>query len=267
MKKLMRSGLFVNSITKFLKCLKKDKRALFDTISDETIAFYLKEKSGYDCFGLVKPSERPKLIQKLVDDLAYLVGRFSNDPDVSEMTSFKTLTRILKEQCETIADDETGKPKVTLKASADVATDSLQNPSDPDATYSGHKGQGYQAQILETCQTENGEGEAKPNLILYVEVEGAHKHDGGALVPAIEKLEEKGIKPDTILADIAYGSDENTEFAAGKGIELVSPVPGKKILGEGTEKSDEKGPEEEDYSKPSGGRFTLCDFQFDSEKR
>jgi hypothetical protein len=27
-----------------------------------------------------------------------------------------------------------------------IGSDSLQNPSDPDATYSGHKGQGYQVQ-------------------------------------------------------------------------------------------------------------------------
>jgi hypothetical protein len=175
------------------------------------------------------------------------------------MSSFKTLTRILKERRETIADDETGKPKVTLKGPADVATDSFQNPSDLDATYSGHKGQGYPAQILETCQPENGEGEAKLSLILYAEAPRARERDGGALVPAIETLEEKGIKPDTILADTAYGSDENTEFAIGKGIELVLPVPGNKILGDETEKSDEKGSEEDDDSKPSAGRLTLSD--------
>ena len=29
------------------------------------------------------------------------------------------------------------------------------SPSDPDATYDAHKGQGYQVQIAETCSPEN----------------------------------------------------------------------------------------------------------------
>jgi len=37
-----------------------------------------------------------------------------------------------------------------LKKPKDISSDSLQNPSDPDATYDGHKGQGHQIQIMET---------------------------------------------------------------------------------------------------------------------
>jgi hypothetical protein len=40
---------------------------------------------------------------------------------------------------------------VAVKSPREVPADSLQNPSDPDAGYSGHKGQGYQAQVMETC--------------------------------------------------------------------------------------------------------------------
>jgi hypothetical protein len=39
---------------------------------------------------------------------------------------------------------------VELKNPKEIVSDSLQNPSDPDATYSGHKGQGYQVQVMET---------------------------------------------------------------------------------------------------------------------
>ena len=48
--------------------------------------------------------------------------------------------------------------------------DSLQNPSDPDATYSGHKGQGYQVQIMETfsCSEDTAEREQTLNLITHV---------------------------------------------------------------------------------------------------
>jgi hypothetical protein len=39
---------------------------------------------------------------------------------------------------------------VELKAPKEIASDSLQTPSDPVATHSGHKEQGYRFQITET---------------------------------------------------------------------------------------------------------------------
>jgi len=60
------------------------------------------------------------------------------------------------------------------------------------------------------------------NLITHVAVEKANEQDGDALIPAIEGSEQRGIKPKTVLADLAYGSDQNAQDA--KGVELVSPV-------------------------------------------
>jgi hypothetical protein len=64
---------------------------------------------------------------------------------------------------------------VAVKPAKEVASDSLQNPSDPDATYDGHKGQGYQVQVMETyCNTENREVREKTvNLITHIELETA----------------------------------------------------------------------------------------------
>ena len=44
--------------------------------------------------------------------------------------------------------------EIEVKPPKEVPSDSLQIPSDPDAGYSGHKGQGYQVQILETYSRE-----------------------------------------------------------------------------------------------------------------
>lgn len=121
----------------------------------------------------------------------------------SELYSFKLLQRVFKEQCR-VTDGE-----VVVVPAREVSSDSLQNPSDPDATYDGHKGQGYQVQVLETftpSETEQPEAgvstgdkadsdsekaENKPalNLITHVEVEPAHVHDSGALKPALEDVE------------------------------------------------------------------------------
>ena len=38
-----------------------------------------------------------------------------------------------------------------MKDPKQVSADSLQSPHDPDVTYSGHKGKGYEVQVAETC--------------------------------------------------------------------------------------------------------------------
>ena len=40
------------------------------------------------------------------------------------------------------------------------------------------------------------------------------------------QLKEQGFPPESMLADTAFGSDENVELAAAMGVELVSPVSG-----------------------------------------
>jgi len=94
--------------------------------------------------------------------------------------------------------------------------------SDPDAGYDGHKGEGYQSQIMETY-SENSDA---PCLITHVAVEAAHEHDSHALIPAIEDAAENGFAPKEILADSLYGSDENVQDAALLGVEVISPVLG-----------------------------------------
>ena len=56
---------------------------------------------------------------------------------------------------------------VELKKNKEISSDSLQNPSDPDATYSGHKGQGFQIQVIETFCDDEQEKEQFLNLITH----------------------------------------------------------------------------------------------------
>ena len=139
------------------------------------------------------------------------------------MYSYKLLERVLSEQCNLTDDKEN---PVELKTPKDIVSDSLQNPSDPDASYSGHKGQGYQVQIMETFCKDEKEKETTFNLITHVAVEPAHKSDANALVPAIESAEDRGLKPEVLIADSLYGSDDNSEKAKAHGVELVAPVMG-----------------------------------------
>jgi hypothetical protein len=91
---------------------------------------------------------------------------------------------------------------VAVKPEKEIRSDSLQNPSDPEAGYSSHKGQGYQAQIMETCCPSDDFREEKGlQLITYVAVEPAHKSDAGALLPALSSSTERGRTPGEVLGD------------------------------------------------------------------
>ena len=98
----------------------------------------------------------------------------------------------------------------------------IQNPSDPDATYDGKKGAGYQVQFSETCSDTN-----EVQLIAYACPETACESDCNGVIPALDKLERDQRLPDEMLGDTLYGSDENVLECEKRGVNLISPVSGK----------------------------------------
>jgi len=226
MRRLGRICIFSQSIHNFLVNLKRQRRAIFDAIEKELVERYLTEKA-LGCFSLVKPSESAKTLDTVSRDLFSLVERFRGNEQVKSLTTFGVLLRVLKDQCDLSAAD-TDPAEMTLKEPKKILSSSLQNPSDPDAGYSGHKGQGYQVQVMETYCDSKDETlrENTLNLITHVEVEPAHVSDVHALIPALESTKERGLAPQEVLADSLYGSDENTQKAGELGVEVISPVMG-----------------------------------------
>ena len=96
------------------------------------------------------------------------------------------------------------------------------NPSDPEATLDGHKGSGYQVQLSETCGADN-----EVQLIVSAIPETACQTDSAALAVVIEDLKASGFEPSELLADTAYGGDENHSRCLAEGIDLITPTPGK----------------------------------------
>ena len=152
-----------------------------------------------------------------------------------------------KQRPSTEEDDagEGGAP-VVLKAPEKVGSDSLQSPHDAEATYHGRKGKGYEVQIAETCvetdddQTDDDKADDDEtddnktddnktdtvNMITHVAVTDACVSDEHATMPVLEALEERGQRPDELVADTAFGSGDNAVNAERLGTELVSPVKG-----------------------------------------
>ncbi len=220
MRHLGRIGIFVKTIKKFLSNLRRHHRSLFDQLDTTLTTRYLVKKEE-SIFAMVKPSESGKTLDQLAQDVFDLTQRFAGIERVNNMSTFKMLIRLFKEQCLVEDSVDSSENKVVAKQNKDISSDSLQNPSDPDAGFSGHKGKGYQVQVAENyTDTQN-----ELRLVTHIAVESADQHDANALLPALEDLHERGIAPDIMLADTLYGGDTNCEKAlADYGTQIIAPV-------------------------------------------
>lgn len=222
---LGRVRLLARVISIFLKNLKRHHRDLYNDRSLNDIkGRYEKEEDGA-YFGNVKPSGSQKRIQDIALDMHFLIDFFSGNQVVTSMYSYKTMQRVFSEHC-TVEHKE-----VLVKPAKEIPSDSIQNPSDLDATYDGHKGQGYQVQLMETYSRKDDDSDVedkKLELITHVKVEPAHIHDSKAIKPALDELDERDLLPEELSADTAYGSEANRDISKERGVDLISPVPGKK---------------------------------------
>ena len=157
--------------------------------------------------------QRGKSRLQVAEDMRALINRFADHPGLKERPSYQALVTVFGQQCEIVED------KIVLKAKTGGRC--VQNPSDLGATYDGHKGPGYQVQLVETCSAEND-----VQLILTALPQTAADHDANALTPVLADLKEKNLLPASLLTDTTYGSDENVQEAAKLGVELVTPMPG-----------------------------------------
>jgi len=244
---------------------------MLDQLPEQFHERYL-EREGY--FGDVRSSQAPRRLQTCARDIWRLLEIFKDEPRISKLKQFKTLKRLFKEQCEIVdANDERteiqakildadkekstvqtptedvstpsieetvsreahdGEPTIEVKDKRKIGTDSLQSPTDTDATY-GHKGKGYEYQVAETCESEN-----PFQMITETHLNGANESDQTQTIPMIEKTAKADLKPNELQVDAGYVSGKNIIEAEEQGVELVGPLPG----------------------KPPSDKVSLADFEF-----
>ena len=164
MRKLGRVGLFVATVKKFLKKLAKARKESYASLPPELIARYM-AKDADACFSRVKPSEAGRTLQQIAENLAFLVEQFRSDAAVQKWDAYQCLERVLREQCNVTGSGR--EAKVALKPPKTISPGCMQNPSEPDAGYSGHKGQGFQDQLMETYQPGEKRDPKIPNIFTY----------------------------------------------------------------------------------------------------
>ena len=201
------------TIKRFLTQVKRHDRDAYEALAEELRLRYA-PSPGRLFADIAKDREhRQRLRSQVAEDLLLLIERFADDDAVNGRATYKDLVRVFEEQCEIVD----GSVEVKAHPGGDV----MQNPSDPDATYDGHKGPGYQVQLSETCSSENA-----TQLITAAMPQTAVASDAAALAAVLDPLEANGLLPETLYADTGYGSDENDQACARRGVDLQAPVPG-----------------------------------------
>lgn len=160
-----------------------------------------------------KGDEAESRLEQTMQD-AVRVRDLMGDDSWHEFQEYQLLIRVLREQ--TTFEKDTESP--ALKESSEITPQSLQNPSDPDATYrekAGKKHKGYVANIVETV------GEGSDSVISDFSYKTNDHSDTDFGREYIESHTDNGER-ELMLADGAFGSEENRRLAESRNIELVT---------------------------------------------
>jgi len=203
-----RLSLFSNTLSLFLRSLNEDQ---FSRVPKAIQDWHATEPEGW--FGL-GPAEQKIKLQELAQYLYELIVLFEKDLAGSE--PYQLLNRLFSEQCEVTDSSVEQSSRVQVKKKTEGTT--LQSPYDPDASC-GHKGPGYSLHVAETCKNDK-----KTEIITDYEVHGAARSDIGKALPAIERLDAAGLKPEVLFADGGYPSVPSALKVMEQGIEFIAPV-------------------------------------------
>ena len=207
-----RTRLMGVAIKRFLTQLKRHDPKAYELLDEPLRTRYAPGVN--QLFGAIgKDNESRRLLrQQVAEDMYLLIRRFADTAEHTGRDTYRSMERIFYEQCEVHEE----KVCVKKKTGGNV----MQNPSDPGATYDGHKGPGYQVQLSETCHPDN-----EVQLITCALPQTAVEPDSTATSEVLDNLEESELLPQEMFVDTHYCSDENVQNAAQRGVELVGPTP------------------------------------------
>jgi len=229
-KLLTRLGLFCETLRVALVALRRAHPRLAARLPGELYARYVRDDETGTRFRDAKSEEAHRRLDVAAKDV-YQVLMLCKGKSAAKLEEIALLQRLFDDQCEVVEDEQKpgqndedagqGGTPVVVKEPKTIASNSLQSPHDPDTTYSGHKGKGYEVQIAETCHEDN-----EVEIITHVEVTPSCEGDPGMTLPILADLVERDLQPEELVADTSYGSARNAVEAAKIGTELVSPVGG-----------------------------------------
>lgn len=216
---LTRYGLFKETITKFLRVLRKHQPDLYETIRTELSQDYL-EKT----FDLTEKDKElaQRKVALMARDLYRIKAAFESCDQVSHYETFEILCRVLTQQCQ-VEERPEQEPEIVLKDKPDG--DTINTPHNPEARYV-RKGKqrvtGDKAVVTETCDSDN-----EVQFLTDVDVVPSTTSDVQLQVDVQERLVDNGLQPGSQYGDAGFVSGETILASQENGIELEGPVAGR----------------------------------------
>ena len=222
---LTRLGLMCETLRVSMKRLKEMHPEIYEKLSDGVRRRH-GERSAY---ADARSKEGRRRLGVVARDIGRVLNAAAPESPVTKTAEWGLLKRAFEEQC--IHKPEAAKPRdddddagdgavpVELKPAKEVGVDSLQSPHDPGATFSMHKGKGYEVDLAETCHPDNA-----VQLIVYECVRPSSRHDTKSTVPMVEQLKAAGHAPSELVVDTTLGGGPNAAVLAAMGVQLVAPA-------------------------------------------
>ena len=206
-KKLSRLELLYTCVANVVKILNKNKDVI-----PAGLEHYCEADDCNKVIYHTRSMDISEKMEKILYDAALLIKKYADSYDKSN--EYQLLVRVIGEQT---IEDENG--ALSLKEKTDKTMDStiLQNPADPDATYrfkSGKQHRGYVANLIEDV----GEN---ASIISDYDYQVNTYSDSQFLQKTIETFGEQD-EAFTIVADGAYGGEDNISMAKENNINLVT---------------------------------------------
>lgn len=171
---------------------------------------YLKEEYRNQIIYHQRHEDLSQRLCSVIQDAQYLLERMPDSHKETE--AYHHLVRLMQEQ--TCTNDQ---GEISAKAKKEISPQSLQNPSDPDATYRRKNGKDHKGYVANIVESTGKEG----NIITAYDYQPNSHSDNGFCRKTIEDMgvqEEKTF----LVADGAYASIENAAMAKANNIDLVT---------------------------------------------
>ena len=177
---------------------------------------YLKDDDKNRVIYHNKADERAAKIQGILEDGALLIKRLGDAGE--ELPEYVLAKRMLNDQ--SIEDDQ---GKVIAKSNHDIAPNSLQNPSDPDATYRKKAEKHHTGYVANVVETFNESGDS---VITDYSFEQNRHSDSEFCKEAINNIANVGeATPEekvVLIGDGAFAGKVNSELAEANNVVLVT---------------------------------------------
>lgn len=183
---------------------------------------YLLEEDRNDVIYYCKDEDVTTRLEKVIVEAEQLLQAMNSDQWL-EFSQYQLLLRVLKEQTKP---DDAG--NLTVKANQEISSSSLQNPSDPDATFREKAGKAHKGYVGNIVETVDEEGHSlitdfafQPNTYSDSSFckEQIKKHAAEAATPAAQAL---GASPGAACGKVVFSAEDAKAWAArGEKVVLV----------------------------------------------